>query len=159
MKPDFQRSTETLALIDRLKAASIGEVVTYAAMSDVIGADIQTHRHYLVSAIKTLYGDGIPFGTVRNEGVKRLEAGEVVMIGDHAIRHIKRTARTARKRIGSLSGMNDVPNDVRVRANGASALLGVIEHFSTGESKKAAIKQAEVAQGVIPPRKLLEALK
>lgn len=159
MKSDFQKSTETLALIERLKAASIGEIVSYATMSDVIGADIQTHRHYLASAMKSLYDDGIPFGTVRNEGVKRLDANEVVMIGDGAIRHIKRTARTARKRIGSLNGMNDVPNDVRVRANGASALLGVIEHFSTGESRKAAIKQAALSQSVIPPRKLLEALK
>lgn len=158
MTPDFARSTQTLALIETLQAASIGAVVTYGTLSQAIGEDVQNGaRHFLYSAQKALLDDGIAFGTVRNTGLKRLAADEIPAIGDAALLHIRRSSKKARKRMGVVNTMNDAPNDVRIKINATASLLGVIEHFST---KKAATKAQETAtHGPVPPMKLLEALK
>lgn len=155
--PDFSRSTQTLALIERLRLAPIGTVVTYAALSESIGEDITETRGHLYTAIKALQDDGIAFGTVRGEGVKRLTADEIPAIGDAAILHIRRSSRRARKRMSVVNTMNDAPNEVRVKINATASLLGAIEHFSTGKAAAKAVKEA--THGPIPPMKLLEALK
>ena len=159
MLPDFSRSTQTNALIDLLRAAQIGSVVSYAALSEAIGEDVTECRHYLYTAVNALQGEGIAFGTVRGEGVKRLVSEEIPAIGDSAINHIKRHARRARKRMGVVGSMNDVPNEVRVKVNATASMLGVIENFSSNKSRKVVESEVAKANSPIPPMKLLEALK
>jgi hypothetical protein len=156
--PDFSRSTQTLALIEILQSASIGSVISYAKLSDTIGEDIQTDaRHYLYSAIRAVQADGLAFGTVRGEGIKRLTAEEIPAIGDAALLHIRRSSKRARKKMRVADGMNDMSNEARVKINATASLLGAIEHFSTG---RAASKAAEATtHGPLPPMKLLDALK
>jgi len=157
MTPDFQKSAQTLALMDRLRLAPVGEVVSYSALSEVIGESITESRGHLYTAIKALMPDGLAFGTVRGEGVKRLTADELPAIGAAAIVHIGRTSRRARARMAVVSGMNDVSNEARIKINTASSLLGALEHFSTKKATAAVAKVA--ATGIIPPMKLLDALK
>ena len=159
MTPDFSRSVQTNTIIELLRSASMGSVVSYAKLSEAIGEDITDCRHYLQSAIKVLYTEGLPFGTVRREGVKRLNSEEIPAIGESAILHIRRTSRRARKRMGVVASMNDVPNDVRVKVNAAASMLGVIEHYSTNKTRKTVEGEVEKVKGPIPPMKLLEALR
>lgn len=159
MLPDFSRSTQTNALIDVLRAAQIGSVVSYAALSEAIGEDVTECRHYLYTAVNVLQSEGIAFGTVRGEGVKRLVAEEIPAIGESAMGHIRRTSRRARKRMGVVGGMNDVPNEVRIKVNAAASMLGVIENFSSNKSRKVVESEVAKTNGPIPPMKLLEALK
>ena len=159
MTPDFARSTQTNALIELLRAAQIGAVVTYGRLSDTLGEDVLASRHYLTSAIKALYDEGIPFGTVRGEGVKRLVAEEIPAIGDSALGKIRRASRRARKRMGVVGSMNDVPNEVRIKVNATASMLGVIENFSSNKSRKVVESEVTKTNGPIPPMKLLEALK
>ena len=159
MKPDFTASTQTLALIERLRLASVGEVVTYGALTEAIGEDVRRVRHALYSAAKTMQSEGIIFGTVHNVGVKRLTAEELPAIGDAALLHIRRTSKSARKKMGAVARMNDAPNDVRVKINTAASLLGAIEHFTTGKVAKRAAEIVTVSNGIAPPMKLVEALK
>jgi hypothetical protein len=159
MTPDFARSTQTNALIDVLRAASVGSVVSYAALSAAIGEDVTECRHYLYTAVNALQGEGIAFGTVRSEGVKRLVSEEIPAIGESAMAHIRRTSRRARKRMGVVSSMNDVPNDVRIKVNATASMLGVIENFSGNKSRKVVEAEVTRTNGPIPPMKLLEALK
>jgi hypothetical protein len=159
MTPDFARSTQALALIETLRTAPIGSVVSYARLSEAIGEDITDCRHYLYSAMKALQDEGVAFGTVRTEGIKRLVSEEIPAIGDAAMQHIRRTSRRARKRMSVVNGMNDVPNDVRVKVNTTASLLGVIETFSQNKARKVVEAEAERVKGVIPPMRLLEALK
>lgn len=157
--PDFARSTQTLKLIEVLQAASIGDILSYAKLSESIGEDIQTDaRHYLYSAMNALQGDGVAFGTVRGQGIKRLTADEIPAIGDAALLHIRRSSRRARKRMRVADGMNDMSNESRVKINATASLLGAIEHFSTGKSAAKAAEEVKT-HGVLPPMKLLDALK
>lgn len=159
MTPDFSRSVQTTAIIELLREAPMGSVVSYARISDAIGEDVTDRRHYLISAIKALYTEGLPFGTVRGEGVKRLNAEEIPAIGESAMGHIRRTSRRARKRMGVVGSMNDVPNEVRVKVNATASMLGVIENFSGNKSRKLVEAEVAKANSPIPPMKLLEALK
>ena len=159
MKPDFALSTQTLALIDSLRTASIGGMVSYAAMTETIGDDIVSKRHVLATALRHLQSDGVIFGTVRGEGIKRLAAEEIPSIGDAAVVKIGRAARRARRRMSVIGTMNDVPNEVRVRVNASASLLGAIEHFSTRPATAKATEAVTKAGGVIPPARLLDALK
>ena len=159
MLPDFSRSTQTNAIIELLREAPMGAVVHYARISDAIGEDVTGCRHYLTSAVKALYTDGMAFGTVRGEGVKRLNAEEIPAIGESAMGHIRRTSRRARKRMGVVSSMNDVPNEVRIKVNATASMLGVIENFSGNKSRKVVESEVTKTNGPIPPMKLLEALK
>lgn len=159
MTPDFSRSVQTNAIIELLREAPMGAVVSYAKISDAIGEEITTRRHYLESATKALYDEGVAFGTVRGEGVKRLTAEEIPAIGVSAIKHIGRHARRARKRMGVVGSMNDVSNEVRIKVNATASMLGVIENFSGNKSRKVVEAAVTKTQGPIPPMKLLEALK
>ena len=81
----FDKSAQTVAIMEFLKTVSIGEVIGYDKISDLISQPIQQNRHYLYSAMRSLQSDGLSFGTVRGMGVKRLSAEEVPTIGDNAI--------------------------------------------------------------------------
>lgn len=153
----FDRSVQTLALMDRLRETPIGSVVTYEALSNTLGQRLQDHRHFLYSALKALTIEGFVFGTVRMIGLKRLEAVEVPAIGDHAIIHIRRTSKKARSRMRVIDRMNDVDNSTRIRINTASSLLGVIEHYASSPVKRQAEKAA--TDGIVPPAKLIDALR
>ena len=158
MIPDFSRSTQTLALIEVLQAASIGAVVTYAALTEAVGEDVQgPARHYLYSAMKAVQSEGIAFGTVRGQGVKRLTADEIPAIGDAALLHIRRSSKRARKRMRVADGMNDMSNEARVKINATASLLGIVEHMATGKMARKA--EAVATHGVLPPMALLEKLK
>lgn len=156
-KPDFTKSTQTVAITERLRAASIGEVVSYDALSDALGEEVTKARHHLYAALKALHDDGLAFGTVRGEGVKRLSADELPAIGDAALLHIRRTSRRTRRKLNVANKMNDVSNETMVRISTSVSQLGAIELFAN--SKTAATIAPKVSNGALPPKKLLEALK
>lgn len=153
----FDRSVQTLALMDRLREVPIGGIVEYDDLTAVIGERIQDNRHYLYSALKGLQSEGVAFGTVRTVGLRRLQSHEVPTIGDHALVGIRRTSKRARNRMRVIERMNDVSNATRIRINATSSLLGVIEHFTSSPIKKEAEKTAE--SSVVPPMKLIDALR
>lgn len=153
----FDRSVQTLALIDRLREVPIGGVIAYDILTDVIGERIQDNRHYLYSALKALQPEGIAFGTVRAVGLRRLQSHEVPTIGDHALVGIRRTSKRARNRMRVVERMNDVSNATRIRINATSSLLGVIEHFTSTPVKKETEKTTD--GNVVPPMKLIDALR
>jgi hypothetical protein len=160
MKPDFSRSIQTTTLIELLRAAPIGSIIEYETMSDATGEEIQYEgRHYLYTAVAALYEEGVAFGTVRTVGVKRLVSEEIPAIGESAIQRIRRSSKRARKRMGVINGMNDVPNETRVRVNTAASLLGAIENFSGTKARKTVEAEVEKIKGPLPPMKILDALK
>lgn len=157
--PDFTRSTQTLALIEVLQAAPIGSVVSYAKLTEAVGDDIQTvARHYLYSAMRAVQSDGLAFGTVRGEGVKRLTADEIPAIGDAALVHIRRSSKRARKRMRVADGMNDMSNESRIKINATASLLGAIEHFSSSRSVETASDTVK-AGTIVSPMVLIDALR
>jgi hypothetical protein len=131
-------SPDTRALASRLAQVPHGETVPYAELSAAIGRDVRLCRHLIYSAFNLVRKEvGAVFGVVRGEGYQRLTVDQVPHIGSTARRHIRRTARQASKRISaSLAKANDVPNEVRLKANTELSVLGLVEHMSRDKNVK-----------------------
>jgi hypothetical protein len=159
MFPDFQRSAQTEKLIEVLRVASIGEQITYARLSDAIGEDVQSKRHYLTSATRVLESEGIVFGTVIGLGVRRLAAADLPKVGQTAIDRTRRTAKRGSKRMGLVDRMNDVEPTVLADVRAKRSLLNLIAHFTGASSQRRAEEAVRQTTGPVPPMKLLDAFR
>lgn len=89
----FQPTPERELLIARLRSVGIGEAVTYAELSELCGANVQTKaRSKLHSARRVLRKEGIEFETVPNEGLVRLSEQDKERTLRQKSRRIKRQA-------------------------------------------------------------------
>ena len=99
-RPIGQLSIDAKTLMDRLRLAAVGTTVRYSELNELIGRDVQgTARSCLQTARRRLLREGIDFGVLLNEGLKRLNTFEQVQTGYAANRHTVRHNRRARRRI------------------------------------------------------------
>jgi hypothetical protein len=157
--PDFRRSAQTEKIVELLRAASIGATVTYGALSDAIGEDVQRHRHYLISATRILEGEGVLFRTETNIGVRRIAAHELPAVGQEAINRTRRTAKRGSRRLGLIDRMNDATVETLAEVRGKRSLLNFIAWAASASQRKRAEDEARQTTGPLPPAKLLEAWK
>jgi len=158
---NLELSAETLAVLNRLKEAPIGETVTYDDLSAAIGRDIRRHRHVLYSALRVaLRDDGLLFGTVRGVGYQRVPAEDAHHVGVDARKGIRRRARRSSKRIAAaMSRANDVSDEARRKAHSEMAALGLIEHLSRDTAQpRDADKPAAPEPVALTARRMLEGL-
>ena len=82
--PAFKRSIDTQTVVDRLRASEIGDLVTYASISEALGRDVTNGaRSVLQSARRiVLNEDQMVFGVVTRVGLKRLSDVEIVDAAD-----------------------------------------------------------------------------
>jgi hypothetical protein len=78
-KLTFEMSEDSRLLIARLEKALIGDTITLAELSTVIGKDIKENRGALYSARRIVLAErGIVFGSERGVGIKRLSDDEIL---------------------------------------------------------------------------------
>ncbi len=115
-----QASIDTQTLVNRLRIAQIGELVSYGDLSALIGRQIQQNasaRSCLRSArIIVLRKNNIAFEVVRNEGVKRLNDIEAVNSATKVHAHIGRSARRGR-RVVMVADYDLLPIPMQARRN------------------------------------------
>lgn len=138
--PTFARHPDTDILYGRLRAAKVGELVTYEELSKAIRRDVQNDaRGQLDSARKiAARDDGADFDPVVGVGLKRLAPAEVVQSGSRDVRRIGRAARRAvAKQLRVDVGQLD--NDHRVKHSAHLAVFGALAQGS----KAATVKRIE----------------
>lgn len=136
-------NTDVRVLVDLLLSASIGDVVTYEAMSAAIGSPVKRRAWLIPRAVKQANKEaGALFGTVINAGQKRLPATDAHVVGHTARRKVRRTSRRAKEMIGrSMEVANDIPNDAKRKAYAELNVLGLIEHISRDQRIEAVIEE------------------
>lgn len=120
---------DTRLLYDQLKGLPFGEVLPYEAMTKLLGRDIRDEAHgNLQSARRMLLNhDGIVIGTVRKVGVKKLNDQEIVITGEDASKHVRRSARRALRRLAAVRDYEALPAESKISHNTfASALAAVV---------------------------------
>lgn len=149
MKTIPEISMETRMLRDKLSALKIGDVITYAELNELIGADVQdSSRSHLASAIRGLLADKqMVFGTVRGHGVKRLTDVEIVAIGDEVLPRLRRAAKRATRKLLAVADFSALPNDLKLRHNAVVSSLATISFFS----KDTRVKEIEKQSGATQP--------
>ena len=125
-------SPETRALADLLSAASVGDTVTFDAMSAAINRPIASRRYLIFRALACVSEEsGAVFGSVRGVGYQRIAANDAHMIGAHARRKIRRTAkRTADTITSAVHHANNLSDDDLRKAYSEVNALGLIRHLA-----------------------------
>ena len=141
-RPAFQQRIETQRLIAKLKTVAIGEMVTYEDLTAIAGVDVQKMRQPLRTARRALLvQERIVFGTVTNEGVKRLDDVGKINAADNQRDQIRRKARNARRTATALEDYESLPSSEKLRH---AALVTYLVMTDRSGSKRAT-KLLEVA--------------
>jgi hypothetical protein len=134
-----QQQALVLRITERLHAASIGDVVSYAQLSTAAGVDIlaENRRWMIERAREMLIKDhGVAFATVRGEGYRRLGAAPGVdYVSLKGVTRVRRVARLFTRRVQRLvHHANDLSPAEQRTANQRLCALGLIEHISRAQT-------------------------
>lgn len=138
MKPQITASIDARMIYERLEKAAVGEVVTYAELTALIGSDVQTSaRGYMDTARRIAHRDkNMVFASVHGVGLKRLDDMEKVKTGEGYLNKIRRTARRAARVVVSVDNYDALPNDLKVKHNAYASMFGAVAQFSGRGTQK-----------------------
>lgn len=126
----FEESIQRRLLVDRLREIEENEIVTYSALSALIGDDVQEGgRHYLASAREKLAKEGYVFDAVVNVGVKRLDPIGIVAATDNYLgKSVNAVVRA--KRTLHVADYERLPDEEKKRYGIAQLRIGIAQQFS-----------------------------
>ena len=158
-----EMSVDTRILYERLKKAQVNELVTYQELNDLIKRNVQGEAYFVMATARRrcMAEDMIVYGTVENEGIKRLDPAAIANSGEFFVHRIKKTARRAIKTLSCLTTdeFAGLSNEDKVKHNAYRSAVGVVEHFM----KPAQVKKIEAAvteqQTALPIMRTLEVFK
>lgn len=158
MSLDLILSPETQALYDRLRMIPLGEEVTYAALSEVIGRDVAgVARSHLNSALRiALREDGAAFKTIRGVGLQRLLPEQAPEIGAAARRKITRASRKAVRGMKALAAAsNGLPEEAQRQLSAEISTMGLLAEITKDKAVRA-LDDASAAPPAVAAMKFVE---
>ena len=150
MQLDLALSPETAALHEALKLVPYGEMITYAALTAVIGRDVTKQAAARLQSARhiALRDDGAAFETIRKVGLRRVPADEASQIGSAARRKIRRASNRAVKGMVAVAKTsNGLAPDAQRKLAAEISTLGLMAELA---GDKATEKQATDGK-VAPP--------
>ena len=127
----FTPNPDVRLIYDALAKLDIGEEITYEAINDIVGYDIQKKRTSLTTAMNRCFkNDGHVFETIKNVGIKRLADADIVRKSDRNITSIRRKTRRSALELSKVQNFNNLSSDMKKRHNATMALLGAVNQMS-----------------------------
>lgn len=156
LKSNPETHADIRALADFLARLPVGEVATYAQLSQAIGRNVQNGAGYILAAARNVVEKeaGAIFGTVHRVGVKRLTGQEGIGIGAITSRKIKRAARRGITRLGRIRD-NSLTDADRTKINAYTAQLGAVAMLAAEDTARKVEKKSD-ASAILPVGKVLE---
>lgn len=158
-RPLFEASVESRLIAERLSKAAIGEVVSYAELSELIGGDVRSQRNKsrCDTAMRNVLNEHrMVFGAVRNEGFQRLADSELAKVGEQYIGRMKRTAKRAKKKMACVD-FSKLTAEQSVAWNVTATVISVSEEVMGNRSVKAIGHAVSEAKQQLPTLKAIEA--
>ena len=126
---------DTGFLVELMRKASPGEIVTYAAMNAACGRDVQGNRHLIDSARRILRREhSMVFRAVDNEGYRRLADDAIVdTVNADRRNRMRRQAAVAVQEL-SCAKYDDLDRDKQVKHNTGLALFGSLYQATSRQS-------------------------
>lgn len=152
-----QKSIDAQIIERHLETAEVGQLVTYAELSELIGRDVQGKGRYLLETAKrALLRRGIVFETVRGEGIKRASDIEIV---DHRQQDFDRIKRTAGRALNKLACVNQdsLNNEAKIKFNATASHLGVLRQLTSRKAIEAVEQQTRESKQQLPLARTIEA--
>lgn len=152
-------SADVRALVELARGASPGNTVTYEAMSEAIGRNIQAKLYIWLQAQEYLAKhEGILFANVRSVGYQRLTTEELPDVGVRARTRIRRISRRSARDLTEASRRaNDMPHDVQKKVSAEISTLKLTEHIASNRAQKKVEEDTE--EQVMPLAKTMESLR
>jgi hypothetical protein len=155
-KPTSPENAEIIRKLQTaLREVSLGGTLTYGALYQVAGMNVQKHRHLLTRAQEAVEKElGCVFAAIRGVGIKRLPSEESPSVGLCGLRRCRSTAKRYKKRIDRIN-VNSLSETGRRQTIGYSAMLGAVHLISDGRKAQAVAAVADPAKP-IPPANILQ---
>ena len=101
--PTFVASMDAKRLCLLLESSYVGQLVTYKELSTAIGKDVQTEGRSILNSARRIVQRELSyvFGTVANQGLKRLSDVEIVQTGAQTVSSIRHASRRGINRIAA----------------------------------------------------------
>lgn len=158
-RPSFEMSVDTKMVFDALRKVQVGEQITFAALSGLLGRHVGGGSPHVQSALRSCEADGMIFGNIRGVGYQRLSDEGIVNTVEHERKGLRRRARKIVHRLTSIGDFEALPNELKVRHNAAVSGFGAIAAM-LAPAKMALLEQTvEKAAAKLPLAKTLEAFK
>jgi hypothetical protein len=156
-----QISVDTQIVLKRLLLAMIGDVITYAELTQLIGRDIRNGAYgCLVTARRRALNDErFVFRAIPNIGLKRLNDSEIIDTHQPAIAHIRSTMRKSAKELVSVQNFDSLPNEKKIQHNTALSVFGVLQEFTRPKTIASIESKVSEAQARLPVGRMLELFK
>jgi len=149
--PEIEIEVEKVSEI--LKALPIDGMASYTLLSEVVGYNITKRPFVLMKARRLVEKEtGLRFGTVRAEGVKKLDGNAVAGIGAAVRQGIARKAKVHASRLAGLR-YNDIAPESRQRIDAERSLLGAIAATAKADVKRV---EREAVTGPVVAAKIFE---
>ena len=156
-------SVDARMLHQHLATIKIGEIVTWEAMSNIIGRPVSPgnsgYSALMTARNRAQNDEGFVFDAVARVGLKRLADVDIVNGGQAAIDKMRRAARRGVKRLLSVNNFADLPNDAKIKHNTYASLLGAVVHMSQDARVKKLEAHVGNTQAALPLAKTLEIFK
>jgi len=128
-----QLSVDAQIIYERLKKATVGELITYAELSELIKQNIQQEARKRLDTArkKALREDDMVFATVIGQGVKRISDEEnALTTGPSTIKRIRREASRGLKRLAAVKNFDSMSHEAQIRHNMAVCVMGAFRQAS-----------------------------
>ena len=156
-RPIALLSADAKALHERLLKVAVGELVGYDALTAEIGRDVRKLGYGALQTARrrVLKQKQYVFGTVANEGLRRLNDVEKVGLGEDGRRRMRRLARRTQELVSSVDDFDALPEHVKIQHHAHMSLHGAAYSlFSTSSMKK--ISEAVKSNGELPLARTLK---
>jgi hypothetical protein len=129
--PLFQRSFETSKLAETLAKARAGDMLTYAALSQIVGRRVDGSTGALHSARRVALREyGLVFDAVPGVGLRCLTSAEIVNASDRSRVTLGRRAKAAREKLNQ-SNFGDLDDRTRVKYATHQSIFGAISMITS----------------------------
>lgn len=157
-KPNFQRSADTSLLVTLFGRAAVGDIVTYAAIREMIGRAPDDCRQAIHSALRIVHAEqSMVFANVPKEGYRRLDDEQIVASTADIRERQHRLSRKAVKRLAVVE--TDKLTEVGKRDYFTHlSIQGALQHVTAAKSQKAIASKVNGATQQLAVTMTLKAL-
>lgn len=148
--PIFVAGIDAQEIAKRLRATSVGELVTYAELDALIGRDCRTHG--LATARKELLAERIVFSAVAKEGVKRLSPPEIVDAGRATVRKVNRASKRGIRTLAAAD-FDSLTTQQQMSHNAAMTVLALTASSTSADSIKRIERAVDQSKAALPAAK------
>ena len=141
-----ETSVDTMLVHDLLEKKEVGDVVTYAELTKLIGRDIQNKARGCLNTAKRMLQreKRFVFGTIMTVGVKRLDDVQIVGTSESTLKKIRGESKRGARRLACVHDYDGLPNGEKIKHNAAVSMLGALSQATKpGSIKRIESKVAE----------------